>query len=291
LVGLHFFGAGWGPTGTTIETSGVINAIEMGSGGADRTADIVIANMLIDGVSTGDIGIVVNRLHHILINRVRIQRFATTGVDMNMAYNNELRDLYIDDCDRGIIVDENNEYTLIFRNKIFNCTTVGIHFRNGSCSGSKIMFCDIESNAVGIKVDAGTVENVESFGVIGCYFKDQTGANCLFGTDASALWLDSLLFENNEVKAGTAGQATNTVEFDRCRKPLLMSNTFNSTDVVTTANVANLVEFGNTYNASVEPTEVQLGNASGNLRATLPTVDPAVTDEMWDDANTVKVSA
>lgn len=291
LVNFRMYGDGYGPGGTVLEVTGAINALEMGSGGADRTCDLRIEHMLIDGAGTGAIGIVVNRLHHILLNRCKIQAFTVAGVDMNLAYNNELRDLYIDDCDRGIILDENNEYTLIFRCKIFNCTTIGIHFRNGSCSGSKVMFCDIESNAVGLQLDGGTsAENTDGFGVIGNYFKDQTGANCLFGTIASANIINALLFQNNEIKDGTVSAAVNNVTFDRCVKPVSMSNMFNICDVITTANCANLVDIGSVYAGSAVPTIVQFGNQSDNLMATLPTVDPAVTDELWANAGVVEVS-
>lgn len=290
LVGFHMFGEGWGPTGSTIFTDAAINVLEMGSGSADRTVDLKISNLRINGDGVAEIGIVVNRLHQILLDRVRVDACTVAGVDMNMAYNNELRDLYIDDCDRGIIIDENNEYTLIFRCKIFNCGTCGIHFRNGSCSGSKVMFCDIESNEVGIKIDAGSVESVESMAVVGCYFKDQVAENCLFGTDASALWIDSLLFQNNEIKAGTSGPATNNVTFDRCRKPVSMSNTFNDCDVITDVTVVDLLDFGNTYNGSSVPTVVQLGNQGDNLSVQVPSVDPAVTDEVWQNSGVLEVS-
>lgn len=288
LKPFRLFGEGQGCTILTF--SGVINGLEMGSGSADRTVDLRISNMSIVGEAGADIGIVVNKLHQILLDRIRISGFVTAGVDMNMAYNNELRDLYIEDCDRGIIVDENNEYTLMIRCKVYTCATIGIHFRNGSCSGSKIMFCDIEGNGVGIQVDCGTAENVESFGVIGCYFKDQVGANALFGTDASAFFIDSLLFQNNEIKSGQAGAATCTVELDLCRKPVVMSNFFRECDFVTTVNCEDLVELGNSFDASAEPTEVQLGNASGNLRAGLPGSDPGVPDELWNNSGDVYIS-
>lgn len=287
LVPIQLFGEGEGSSIITV--SGAINGLEMGSGSADRTIDLRISNLSINGQGAL-IGIVVNRLHQILLDRCFIADFTVAGVDMNMAYNNELRDLFISDCARGIIVDENNEYTLITRCKIYNSTNVGIHFRNGSCSGSKIMFCDIENNDVGIQIDAGTEENAESIGIIGCYFKDQADANCKFGTDGSAFFIDSLLFQNNEVKAGTAGPATNVVEFDLCRKPVLMSNTFHDADVVTTANVEHLVDLGNTYDGSAIPTAFQFGNPNGNLGGTLPTADPAVTDEWWNNSGVMNIS-
>jgi hypothetical protein len=290
LVSFALQGDGYGPGGTVLEVLGAIEGLFLGDGAADRTCDLRISNLLIDGAGLGTIGISVNRMHHILIDRVKVQSFTVAGVDMNMAYNNELRDLYIDDCVRGIIVDENNEYTLMVRCKVFNCSAVGIHFRNGSCSGSKIMFCDIESNLIGIKLDCGTVENIESFGIIGNYFKDQSGANVLLGTDASAFSIKSLLFQNNEIKDGTVSNAVNNVTFDRCDSPVSMSNTFNNCNVITTANCAALVDLGNSYVASAVPTVVQLGNQSGNLSATLPTVDPAVAGELWNNANVVEVS-
>ena len=287
---ITFYGEGQGSS--VINVIGAIMGLHLGTGTGDKTIDIRVASLSILGGGTGTIGIQVDRLHQILLDRCYIEGFATAGVDMNMAYNNELRDLFIVDCGRGIIIDENNEYTLITRCKVYSCTTVGIHFRNGSCSGSKVMFCDIEGNQIGIKIDAGSVENVESMGVIGCYFKDQIADNVLVGTDASSLWVDSFLFQNNEIKAGTAGAATNTVTFDRCRKAVAMSNTFLEADFVTTVDCANLVELGNTFNTSAIPTEVQFGNANGNLKAGfLPTSDPAVQGELWDNYGAVYVSA
>lgn len=290
LVGIHIFGEGWGPTGSAFITDTNILMLHLGDGGADRTADVKVSDLRFDGDGAAEIGIQVDRLHQILLDRVRIEECTVAGVDMNMAYNNELRDLYIDGCDRGVIIDENNEYTLIFRCKVYNSATAGIHFRNGSCSGSKVMFCDIESNQVGIKVDAGSVEGVESMGIIGNYFKDQVADNCLFGTDVSTLWIDSLLFQNNEIKAGTAGPGTNTVTFDRCRKPVSMCNTFNDCDVVTDVTVVDLVDLGNTYNGSNVPTVVQLGNQGDNLSVQVPTVDPAVTDEIFSNSGVLEVS-
>lgn len=280
---IYFFGEGEGST--VINAIGVGIALHLGTGSGDKTIDIRVAGMSIIGSDSADIGIQVDRLHQILLDRVLISGFVTAGVDMNMAYNNELRDLFIEECGKGILIDDDNEYTLITRAKIYNCDEVGIHFRNGSCSGSKIMFCDIEACEVGIKVDCGSEENVESFGVIGCYFKDMVDANCQFGTDASSLWIDSLLFQNNEVKAGTAGPATNVVEFDRCRKPILMSNTFHSADVTVTGNTSGLVDLGNTYDASAEPTAFLFGNPNDNLAGELPTSDPGVPNEWWQDAS------
>lgn len=287
---LRVFGDGWGPGGTVISVSGAINGLEMGSGSADRTVDLRIEGMHIQGDDTDTpIGIVVNRLHDIVLNDIKLTAFTVAGVDMNMAYNNRLNDLTIDGCDRGIIIDENNEYTRIENCKFLRCPNIGLHFRNGSCSGSKVINCRFEANDIALKLDAGTVENMESFGVIGCYFKDQVSANCRFGTDASAFFIDSLLFQNNEIKAGTVSAATNTVEFDLCRKPTLIGNTFNSANVVTSANVVDLVDLGNTYNSSTPPTELQFGNPDG-LFAKLPTSDPAVTDQLWNDGGVVSVS-
>lgn len=285
---IAFFGEGDGSS--VINAIGIDIALHLGTGTGDKTIDIRVWGLSVLGSAGAEIGIQVDRLHQILLDRCFISGFTTAGVDMNMAYNNELRDLFITECGRGIIIDENNEYTLITRCKIYECTTVGIHFRNGSCSGSKVTFCDIEANEVGIKVDAGSVESVESMGIIGCYFKDQVAENCLFGTDASSLFIDSLLFQNNEIKAGTAGPATNTVEFDRCRKPVSMSNTFNDADVITTANCVDLLDFGNSYNGSAVPTVVQLGNQGANLSAQVPTSDPGVTDEIWANSGVLEVS-
>lgn len=286
---VYFFGEGEGSS--VINVVGAAIGLHLGIGTGDKTIDIRVSNLSIIGSAGADIGIQVDRVHQILVDRCYISSFDVAGVDMNMAYNNELRDLFIQGCGTGILVDENNEYTLITRAKIYECDAVGIHFRNGSCSGSKITFADIESNQIGIKIDAGNVENVESFGIIGCYFKDQLGANCLFGTDASSLWIDSLLFQNNEIKAGTAGPATNVVTFDRCRKPVLMSNTFNDCDVVKDVTTINLLDLGNTYNGSAIPDDVQFGNPEGNLRVDLPTADPAVPGELWADSNVVTVSS
>ncbi len=285
---IYFFGEGQGST--IINVIGAITGIGLGTGSADKTIDLRVSAMSLIGDGSADIGIAVNRVHQILIDRCYLSGFTVAGVDMNMAYNNELRDLFIEECGRGIIIDENNEYTLIIRAKIYGCTTVGIHFRNGSCSGSKVMFCDIEGNEVGIKVDAGSVESAESLGIIGNYFKDQDDANCLFGTDASSLFVDSLLFQNNEVKAGTAGPATNVVEFGaRCRKPVIMSNTFHDADVVADDATA-VVDLGNTYDGSAVPVGFQLGNPTGGLGGTLPTSDPAVTDEWYNASGTMSIS-
>ena len=286
-----FFGEGEGST--IINAIGAITAMGLGTGSGDKTVDLRVVSMSIIGDGASDVGIAVNRVHQILIDRVKITDFTVAGVDMNMAYNNELRDIFVDNCGTGILVDENNEYTLITRAKVYNCDAVGIHFRNGSCSGSKIMFCDIEACEVGIKVDAGAVENVEGFGVIDCYFKDMADANCLFGTDASAFWIDSLLFQNNEIKDGTAGPATNVVEMDRCRQPVAISNHFSAADFVTSVNIVNLVEFGNSFaNAATPPTIVQLGNscADGNLRAKLPAIDPGIPEEIFENSGVMEVS-
>jgi hypothetical protein len=283
-----FFGEGEGSS--VINAVGVDIALHLGTGTGDKTIDIRVSGLSIIGSDSAEIGIQVDRLHQILLDRCFIEGFVTAGVDMNMAYNNELRDLFIQDCDRGIIIDENNEYTLITRCKIYSCDGVGIHFRNGSCSGSKVTFCDIEANEVGIQIDAGSAESAESLGIIGCYFKDQVAQNIAAGTDASSLWVDSLLLQNNEIKAGTAGPATNTVELDRCRKPVLMSNTFHSCDVTVTGNTSAVVDLGNTYDASAQPSEFQLGNPSGNLGGTLPTVDPAVTDEWFNNSGVMEIS-
>ena len=155
------------------------------------------------------------------------------------------------------------------------------------------MFCDIDGNAIGLKLDCGAVENVEAFGVVGCYFKDQTGANALFGTDASAFWIDSLKFDNNEMKPGTVGPGTNTVEMDRCRQPVATSNHFDAASFITDVNIVNLVEFGNSFaGGSAVPTVVQLGNscADGNMRASVPTVDPGVPEEIWANSGVLEVS-
>lgn len=283
-----FFGEGEGSS--VINAIGVDIALHLGTGTGDKTIDIRVSGLSIIGSDSAEIGIQIDRLHQVLIDRVYIADFVTSGVDMNMAYNNELRDIFIEDCARGIIIDENNEYTLITRAKIYSCDTVGIHFRNGSCSGSKVMMCDIEANEVGIKIDAGDEENAESLGIIGCYFKDQVAQNIEVGTDASSLWVDSILIQNNEIKAGTAGPATNTVELDRCRKPVLMSNTFHSCDVTVTGDTSGLVDLGNTYDASAEPTDFLFGNPNGNLSADLPTSDPGVTNELWQNSGVVEVS-
>lgn len=285
---IAFFGEGEGSTTITVDAAAV--GLHLGVGSGDLTVDLRVYSMSIVGTNNADIGIQVDRLHQILLDRVLVDNFVTAGVDMNMAYNNELRDLFIQNCGRGIIIDENNEYTLITRCKVYSCTGVGIHFRNGSCSGSKIMFCDIEANEIGIQIDAGDEESAESMGIIGCYFKDQVEQNIALGTDASVLWIDSILIQNNEIKAGTAGPATNTVELDRCRKPVLMSNTFHDCDVTVTGNTSAVVDLGNTYDGSAQPTEFQLGNPSGNLGGTLPTVDPAVTDEWWNASGQMEVS-
>lgn len=291
LVNLHFFGAGWGPTGTRLMPTGVINCLEMGSGSADRTVDLRIENLAIVGDDTDTtIGIVVNRLHDMLINRVKIQDFVVGGVDMNMAYNNRLNDVIITNCERGMIIDENNEFTRLENCVISFCGSIGIHFRNGSCSGSKIMHCRFEHNDIAIQVDAGTVEVANAFGVIGCYFKDQASENCLFGTDASAFALNSLLFQNNEIKAGLGSAAANNVTFDRCNKVTLIGNDFNTCDVITTVNVTNLIDLGNTYTSSAQPTEVQFGNPDGNLQAHVPTTDPTTTDQIWSDSQVMTLS-
>lgn len=280
---VFFFGEGEGSTTVTGDGVGIV--LHLGIGSGDRTTDLRISSMSIVGINSADIGIQLDRIHQILVDRVKVTDFVTAGFDLNMAYNNEIRDVWVQDCGTGILVDADNEYTLITRAKVYSCDAVGIHFRNGSCSGSKIMFADIEACEVGIKIDCGSAENLESFGVVGCYFKDMVDANCQFGTDASSLWIDSLLFQNNEVKAGTAGPATNVVEFDRCRKPILMSNTFHSADVTVTGNTSGLVDLGNTYDASAEPTAFLFGNPNDNLAGELPTSDPAVPNEWWQDAS------
>lgn len=282
-----FFGEGQGST--LINALGIAIALHLGTGTGDKTVDLRVSSMSIVG-TTSAIGIQIDRLHQILIDRCFISGFTTAGVDMNMAYNNELRDLFIQDCARGIIIDENNEYTLITRCKVYNCDTIGIHFRNGSCSGSKVTFCDIESNEVGIQIDAGSVESPESLGIIGCYFKDQADANIKVGTDASSLFVDSILIQNNEIKAGTAGPATNIVELDRCRKAVLMSNTFHDCDVTVTGNTSELLDLGNTYDGSAQPADFQFGNPSGNLSADLPLVDPGVPEELFQNSGVVEVS-
>lgn len=283
-----FFGEGEGSS--VINAAGVDIALHLGTGTGDKTIDLRVSGLSIIGSAGAEIGIQVDRLHQILLDRCFIEGFITAGVDMNMAYNNELRDLFIQDCARGIIIDENNEYTLITRVKVYNCDTVGIHFRNGSCSGSKVMFCDIESNEIGIKIDAGSVESAQSLGIEGCYFKDQAAQNIAAGTDASSLWLDSLELKNNIMKAGTAGPATNTVELGRCRKPVLIANTFVDCDVTVTVDTSGLVDLGNTYEGSAQPTSFLFGNPNGNLSADLPTSDPGVPNELWANSGVVEVS-
>ena len=287
---IAFFGEGEGST--VINAIAVGIALHLGTGSGDKTIDIRVYGMSILGTSAAAIGIQVDRLHQILLDRCFISGFTTAGVDMNMAYNNELRDLFITECGRGIIIDENNEYTLITRCKVYECTTVGIHFRNGSCSGSKVMFCDIEGNEVGIQVDCGALEAPSSLGFIGNYFKDQAADNCLFGTDVSVLYCEALLFENNMIKPGTAGSATCTVTFGRVRRGLVTANTFDAADFVTTAvDCVDLVEFGNRLaGGSAGPTVAQLGNGLGQLVADLPTADPGIPGALWNDGGLVTVS-
>ena len=254
-------GYGWGHNasgdgGSVLKFGGVGNAIEIGNTTSDQTTDIRILGIRLQGNAGAADGIKVMRVHNMLIEGARIWGFGGNGINLFRAYANRLVRNYINNnTGAGITANENNDFTLIRWNAILANGTKGIWFTNGSSSGTRILENDIEGNVIGIEVDAGNpADQAETFTIGWNYLENQTGKNVSLGEDGSTTrFIDDVMIIGNHMNQGVGGAAVNTISLDRCRRPVLIGNTFDLANLVTTANTTLVTMTGNYFNGSTFP--------------------------------------
>ncbi len=270
LKNLHVIGVGWGHNdvggvgGSCIKSTFVGPVFEVGVTSEERTCDVQFRNFRIDGATLATIGISVLHTHNWTVRGVRIERTTVAALNLNQAYSNRIVENYINNnSGSGIIADEHNDFTnIVGANKFLSNTGKGVWFTNGDSSGSTIDDNDFEGNGIGIQLDAGSSAQSENFKVTNNFLETQSGKNLRVGTDASAYFYDALIVVGNKFGAGTGTAASNAVDLDRCRRPVVFGNTFSLSNLTATANTAGAFYGPNTYNTSTFPTNIDGVNLS-----------------------------
>lgn len=256
-------GCGWGHNssgdGATVikTTASGVHILTAGVTSADRTCDVIIRNLRLQGAPGTGNGILIRRVHNMLVDRVRIWGCGQNGIELDRAYANKFIRCYVNNnVENGIEANENNDFTVVDGCAILANGGNGIYFSNGSSSGTRIIYNDIEGNAIGIKWDTGSpADQSETILIHGNYFESQVGKNMSIGEDAGTTrFLDAPTISNNQINVGAGTAATNAVGLGRCRRPNIIDNVFISSNLTITADTTPGFCLGNMFKLCTYPT-------------------------------------
>ena len=256
-------GEGWGHNvtgagGSVLKHSGTGHGIVIGGTDADRTCDIRLLGLRLqgNGTETSSDAVRILRTHHAYMEGCRIWGWGGDGIELDRAYACSFVRNYINNnSGSGFQANGQNASILLFRNSFLSNTLKGVYFTAGDCDGTRILDNDFSGNGIGCQIDVGSSGAQSSAVVVSNnYAESQVGANFKFGTDAGTLWLDGFTFSGNNINSGAGSSAVNCVNFDRCRDMVVEGNYFGNCDVTVTSNTNGRIGVNGSGGTTVFPT-------------------------------------